>query len=536
MDAQRLESDTRYRRVRLPNDVRVDVPARLGTHRNNTRLTSKSALQPLTASLEALRTRLRTLRPLLGIALLCALTSAGAGAAPGMLSKPAPRPLSLNAENPRYFQFRGRPTVLITSGEHYGAVVNPDFDFIPYLDVLQRHRFNLTRLFSGSQIEHVNWIPGLKYNNPVAPRPGRAVLPWAQVPTKAGPRFDLTRWNPRYFERLRTFVREAGRRGIVVEVVLFSVYYTELNWRLSPLHPSNNVNRTPWVRYTNAYHAPAQRLVPFQTALARKLVRELNDFDNVYFEIINEPYLACQPDQCVPIDDWQRQILTALVDEQARVGSRHLIAQNVPMGRVKAPDSRLTVYNFHYATPNEVRQNLDLKRALVNDETGYLGPFPVNYRREAWRFMLSGGSGVSNLDWSFGPDNERGTIPQRRFTIGGGGSVLRTQLAVLKQFFERFQLTRLQPADVVAATEPTSVRTFALSDGRVYGIYVDGGTGARLTLRLPPGSYSASWLNPTTGRIVSNGRLSHDGAELVLTSPRYETDIALALTREATPQ
>lgn len=484
------------------------------------------------ASLSALPTRLRTLGPLSGIALLLALISAGSGAADGLPAPPAARPLSLNADNPRYFQFRGRPVVLITSGEHYGAVVNADFDFIPYLDVLQRHRFNLTRLFSGSQIEHVTWIPGLKYNNPVAPRRGRAVLPWAQVATSAGPRFDLRRWNPRYFQRLRTFVREAGRRGIVVEVVLFSVYYNQANWLLSPLHPSNNVNSTPWVRYANAYHAPAQALVPYQTALARKLVQELNDFDNVYFEIINEPYLACRPVECPPIDDWQRQIVSALVDEQRRVGSRHLIAQNVPLGRVRAPDPRISVYNFHYARPDEVRQNLDLNRALVDDETGYLGPEPFRYRREAWRFMLSGGSGVSNLDWSFGPDHERGTLPQRRFTIGGGGAVLRRQLAVLKQFFERFQLIRLQPADVVASTEPTSVRTAALSDGTVYGIYVDGGTTARLRLRLPPGSYQATWVDTKTGRTISDRHLDHDADELVLASPRYEIDIALALTRE----
>lgn len=35
---------------------------------------------------------------------------------------PANVPLRLNPNNPRYFEFRGKPAVLITSGEHYGAV------------------------------------------------------------------------------------------------------------------------------------------------------------------------------------------------------------------------------------------------------------------------------------------------------------------------------------------------------------------------------------------------------------------------------
>ena len=47
------------------------------------------------------------------------------------------RPLALHPENPHYFLFRGKPAVLITSGEHYGAVLNLDFDYRPYLDELQ---------------------------------------------------------------------------------------------------------------------------------------------------------------------------------------------------------------------------------------------------------------------------------------------------------------------------------------------------------------------------------------------------------------
>ena len=35
----------------------------------------------------------------------------------------AAEPLRLHPENPHYFVFNGRPTVLITSGEHYGAVL-----------------------------------------------------------------------------------------------------------------------------------------------------------------------------------------------------------------------------------------------------------------------------------------------------------------------------------------------------------------------------------------------------------------------------
>ena len=48
----------------------------------------------------------------------------------------AAEPLSLHPDNPHYFLFRDKPTILITSAEHYGAVLNPDFDYIKYLDEL----------------------------------------------------------------------------------------------------------------------------------------------------------------------------------------------------------------------------------------------------------------------------------------------------------------------------------------------------------------------------------------------------------------
>ncbi len=47
---------------------------------------------------------------------------------------------ALHPDNPHYFLWRGEPTVLVTSGEHYGAVLNLDFDYVAYLDELQTAR------------------------------------------------------------------------------------------------------------------------------------------------------------------------------------------------------------------------------------------------------------------------------------------------------------------------------------------------------------------------------------------------------------
>ncbi|HEU5021512.1 MAG TPA: hypothetical protein VFT60_06465, partial [Bryobacteraceae bacterium] len=134
------------------------------------------------------------------------------------------QPLQVDSANPHYFSFRGHPTVLITSGEHYGAVLNLDFNYRLYLDTLHADGLNLTRAFSGSYRE----VPGdfSIASNTLAPAPGRFIAPWRQRDGK----FDLEQWDPKYFERLKDFVAQADARGIVVEFVLFCPLYNDSMW------------------------------------------------------------------------------------------------------------------------------------------------------------------------------------------------------------------------------------------------------------------------------------------------------------------
>src|SRR4051812_24992832 len=146
-------------------------------------------------------------------------------------------PLALHPENPHYFMFRGKPAVLIGSTEHYGAVLNRDFNYVKYLNELHAAGLNLTRTFSGIYRE----LPGT-FNirgNTLAPAPGSYLAPWArsEKPGAAdgGNRFDLHHWDDAYFRRLTDFVTQANRRGVVVEYVLFCPFYEEVLWEHDPM-------------------------------------------------------------------------------------------------------------------------------------------------------------------------------------------------------------------------------------------------------------------------------------------------------------
>jgi len=110
------------------------------------------------------------------------------------------QPIKLHPANPHYFLFNGRPTILITSAEHYGAVVNKDFDYVPYLDTLQSYGMNYTRIYMGAMFEpQGKFIKG----NPLGPKPWSLVVPWARSNQPGylfgGNKFDLDKWNPEYF-------------------------------------------------------------------------------------------------------------------------------------------------------------------------------------------------------------------------------------------------------------------------------------------------------------------------------------------------
>ena len=205
---------------------------------------------------------------------------------------PAP-PIRLHPQNPHYFLFRGKAIALITSGEYDGSVLNADIDFHKYLATIDSDGLNYTRIFGGSYIE----VPAKSFGilrNDLAPRPGRYIAPWARSETPGyaggGNKFDLTKWNPDFFERYRAFLADASKRGIVVEISLFSSHYDEMMWKISPFNPSNNINGTSDIEWKKLQTLENGNILAFQEKYARKLVDEARDFDNVIFEIQNEPW------------------------------------------------------------------------------------------------------------------------------------------------------------------------------------------------------------------------------------------------------
>src|SRR5882672_6006765 len=110
------------------------------------------------------------------IALVFLATAVLLGAATSPFAQ-SNQPIQLHPKNLHYFLFRGKAVALITSGEHYGAVLNADIDNKKYLATLAADGLNYTRIFGGIYVE----VPGKSFGiqrNDLAPQPGRFAAPW----------------------------------------------------------------------------------------------------------------------------------------------------------------------------------------------------------------------------------------------------------------------------------------------------------------------------------------------------------------------
>ena len=443
------------------------------------------------------------------------------------------QPIRLHPANPHYFQWRNQPTVLITSAEHYGAVINLDFNYIPYLNELQARGLNLTRIFTGTYIETPGSF-GIS-GNTLAPAANRLLVPWARSNSggyaAGGNKFDLSRWDSGYFNRLRDFCSQASQRGIVVEVVLFCGYYSDGLWNISPLKSSNNINGIGTVAASATHSMNNGNLLTAQELYVRKMAAELKDFDNIYFEICNEPYFNGVT------TDWQNHMVNVLVEAESTFPNKHLIAMNIANGSgvIPNPHPKVSVFNFHYARPPDaVAQNYALNRVIGFDETGFDGSQDTTYRLQAWDFLVAGGAVFNNLDFSFTVGQPNGTASYS--APGGGGVTLRSQLKILRDFMNSFNFVNMTPDNgLVRGSHPVQAR--GCSQNRAWAMrFMRGGIQANVTLAITAGSYRAEWINTKTGNIDKSEEFTHAGGNRTIASPNYSDDMALRVKSTAPPK
>ena len=203
--------------------------------------------------------------------------------------------------------------------------MNSRFDFERYLRDAADKKQTLTRLFLlfREQQSQRNPYSPLKVESP------DFVTPYLRTgPGKAldgEPKFDLDQWNPVYFARLHRFLARASELGIVVEVTLFSNTYASQVWALNPLRSENNINGLKALEWPEYNTLKDPELFKRQVAFVRKVIGEINHYDNIYYEICNEPgggVKGFAPPS--DVDAWQAAVAKVVREEMSQRAATHL--------------------------------------------------------------------------------------------------------------------------------------------------------------------------------------------------------------------
>ena len=383
--------------------------------------------------------------------------------------------IGVSSVNPHYFTINGELRLLISSAEHYGALINRAFDFQRYFRELKKNGFNQTRLFGGSYFERSS-----DFNfdsNPLAPGAGQL------VPLFAGP--ERERLHPEYVTRLRDILSTADAAGVVVEFTLFCVFYNENNYRDSPFYD-------PAVDRREFFNA----LTPEKKRYVRLVLEQLNDFDNVIIELVNEPYWMVR--DSAPVLRFQQE----LAEFVKTLAPGKPVAWNVDNTFSCAFDEvpAATVLNFHYMRPECVPANWHRSLPIVDDETGFCGSANRPYRQEAWLALLAGAAGYSNLDMAYTVETPDGAEHCSAGCTHGGGKGFHRELAALAQFLGKFDFSRARPAFHVFRPD---CRAAALAlGGKHFLAYAAETAGKELAVSLPAGTYTLRWYDPVTTELL----------------------------------
>ena len=223
--------------------------------------------------------------------------------------KPAPAvgPLVVSKANPRYFTIASgngaAPRAVYLTGSHIwnnlhdgmgpgsACAASPErFDYNAYLEFLKARGHNFVRFWRWEQFR--SQAAGGGFHLCMAPQPWPRTGPGMAKDGK--PKFDLTKFDQAFFDRLRDRVVAAGNEGIYVAVMLFDGWALHLspapdNVEGHPFHAANNVNGIGIRSIVDYQVLPLDpRVRALQEAYIRKVVDAVHDLHNVLYEVANE--------------------------------------------------------------------------------------------------------------------------------------------------------------------------------------------------------------------------------------------------------
>jgi hypothetical protein len=475
---------------------------------------------------------------------------------PGPVQDVINGPLRIHKDNPRYFTDNSGKAIYLT-GSHtwqnlmdFVAEEDSVFDYEGYLGMMQDNGHNFMRMWTWSQTQMGAWTADTIF---ASPNPFLRTGPGLALDGK--PKFDLTKYNPEYFDRLRRRVEEAGKRGIYVSVMLFNGWSidriaskTGNPFPFQPYNIANNINNIGAPETPGDYddrpslHSImiAPELLTIQENYVRHVIETVNDLDNVLYEIINEGGSIA----------WQYHMIRFIKKTEAGLPKQHPVGMT-HTGENKTPNQVLFDSPADWISPNHVpiewecgdsvistsykTDPPDIKgRKVVFNDTDHLWGHGGNHIW-VWKSFMRG-INVLFMDPWYPMAGKEDEVKAAGWIYLKGGitkddrnyhdfDLVRKNMGYTRRFASRLDLGHTVPHPELSSTR------YCLADpGNEYLMYFPEGGEAGIDLRDVSGIYSVEWFIPLTNRTVI-GPKQVSGGEYLRIEPPTILDAVLYLKR-----
>ena len=465
---------------------------------------------------------------------------------------PVAGPLTASG-NPNYFK-DAKGAVLILNGSQTWNTFQDwgsngplqALDFSAFVKFLAGHGHNFTLLWT-TEMPNFCGFPATEASPPdltVSP------LPWQRTgpgnATDRGLKFDLTKFNPNFFDRLRARTQILNNADIYAGVYLFTGEWLNIFRCASDGYPftrANNINGvddgyTGGKKGTGSITMTAPNdITRFQDAYVEKMIDTLNDLPNVLWIVSEEApsnstwwndhqiahiraHEARKP-QHHPIGyaaligapdtilynsdaDW--------VAPQTRISPQTSCGNGKPACKVNLNDSDHSYWEMWNDTP-QVNRNFAWGNFMNGNQVLFMDPYVVYYPRQSRNLCIA-------------PNNAICTGPDKRYDN------FRDNLGYVLRYSRKLNLARVTPHPSLSSTGHCLAQT--PSAGAEYMVYAPAGGPFSVNLSAMPGSrkLSVEWFNPSTG-VATAGDPIGAGSSSQTFSPPFSGDAVLYLVDAA---
>ena len=390
-------------------------------------------------------------------------------------------------------------------------------DFNAYVKFLEAHGHNFTLLWT-AELPKFCGFPATATSPPDLTA---GPLPWLRTgpgnATDGGLKFDLQKFNPNFFDRLRTRTQALNNAGIYVGVYLFTGEWLNI-FRCStdgyPFTGANNINSVDdgyagGKKGTGSITMTAPNAITgFQDAYVEKVIDTLNDLPNVLW-IVSEgapansawwndhqiahirayeskkPYqhpigyaaLIGSPDEILYNSDADWVAPAVRISPAKSCGSGH------PPCKVNINDSDHSYWEMWKDTP-QVNRNFAWENLMNGNQVLFMDPYLVYYPRENRNLCVS-------------PTNAICTGPDTRWDS------FRDNLGYILRYSRKLNLANGTPRSSLSSTGYCLAQTPSV--GAEYLVYAPSGGSFTVDLSAMSAArrLSVEWFNPSTGVTIS---------------------------------